>query len=332
MKSRWILPLLLIMTIGLAACGASGGAAPTEEAKELQKVRLGVGFIPDVQFAPLYVTQSKGYYAAEGLEVEIEYGFENDFVALAAQGEREFAIASGDQVILARGQGLPITYVMKWYQRYPVALMIPTSKGVSSPNELAGKKVGLPAFFGANFVGWKALVYAANIDENAVTVEEIGFTQVAAVQQNLVDAAIVYVANEPIQLRHEGFEVDVIEVSDYIDLISNGLVVGDKLMAADPDLIRRMVKASQRGLQDTIANPDQAFAITREIIPEITDETAPMQRQVLAVSIELWKSDQPGLSSRQAWQDSVDFMHKTGMLEKPVEIENLYTNQFVETE
>ncbi len=332
MKPGWILLFLWLMAMGLAACGPDVAAPPTEEIKELQKVRLGVGYIPNVQFAPLYVAQSKGYYAAEGLEVEIEYGFENDFVALAAQGEREFAIASGDQVILARAQGLPITYVMKWYQRYPVALMIPASQGVSSPSELAGKKVGLPAFFGANFVGWKALVYAANIDENAVTVEEIGFTQVAAVQQNLVDAAMVYVANEPIQLRHQGFEVEVIEVSDYIDLISNGLVVGDKLMAADPDLIRRMVKASQRGLQDTIANPDQAFAITREIIPEITDETAPMQRQVLAVSIELWKSDQPGVSSRQAWQDSVDFMRQTGMLEKPVEIENLYTNQFVETE
>jgi NitT/TauT family transport system substrate-binding protein len=320
------------MTMVLAACGSDVTTAPTKEIKELQKVRLGVGYIPNVQFAPLYVAQSKGYYAAEGLEVEIEYGFENDFVALAAQGKREFAVASGDQVILARAQGLPITYVMKWYQRYPVALMIPTSEGVSSPSELAGKKVGLPVFFGASFVGWKALVYAANIDENAVTVEKIGFTQVAAVQQNLVDAAIVYVANEPIQLRHEGLEVNVIEVSDYIDLVSNGLVVGDELMAADPDLVRRMVRASQRGLLDTMAHPDEAFAIVREIIPEITDETAPTQRQVLEASIELWKSDQPGVSSTQAWQDSVDFMRKTGMLEKPVEIEKLYTNQFVETE
>ncbi len=333
MKSRWTLLLLLTIAIGLVACGTSTATVPpTQEAKELRHVRLGVGFIPNVQFAPFYVAQSKGFFADEGLEVEIEYGYENDFVALAAQGEREFAIASGDQIILARAQGLPITYVMKWYQRYPVALMIPTSAGVSKPDELVGKKVGLPGFFGASFIGWKALVYAAGLDEQAITVEEIGFTQAAAVQQGLVDAAVVYIANEPIQLRHEGLEVYVIEVSDYIDLVSNGLVVGDQLMADDPELIRRMVRAILRGLNDTIANPAEAFAIARQVVPEITDEAAPIQRQVLEASIELWKSDQPGVSSAQAWQDSVDFMTKTGLLEKPIEVEQLYTNQFVETQ
>lgn len=332
MKARWVFLLLLIMTLGLAACGSSSAAAPTQEVKALQKVRLGVGFIPDVQFAPLYVAQSKGFYADEGLEVEIEYGFENDFVALAAQGEREFAVASGDQVILARAQGLPITYILKWYERYPVALMIPASEGITKPSELAGKKIGLPGFFGATFIGWKALAYAAGIDENALTVEEIGFTQAAAVQQQLVDAAMVYVTNEPNQLRNQGIEVTVFEVSDYINLVSNGLVVGDKLMADDPDLVRRMVKATRRGIIETINKPEEAFAIVRQVIPEITDETAPTQRKVLEDAIELWKSDQPGVSSPEAWQASVDFMLKTGLIEKPVEVTQLYTNQFLETQ
>jgi NitT/TauT family transport system substrate-binding protein len=291
-----------------------------------------VGYIPDVQFAPFYVAQSKGHYAAEGLEVEIEYGFEDDFVALAAQGEREFAVASGDQVILARAQGLPITYVMKWYQRYPVALLAPTAKGIAAPGDLAGKKVGLPGLFGASFIGWKALVHAASLDENAVTVEEIGFTQVAALQQGLVDAAMVYIANEPNQLRSQGIEVTVIEVSDYIDLVSNGLVVGDQLMADDPDLVKRMVRGSLHGLQDTLANPDEAFTIVRQVIPEITDETAPTQRQVLADSIKLWQSDNLGVSTPQAWQESVDFMAKTGLLENSLEVDALYTNQFIETQ
>ncbi len=331
MFSKWLLfALILVVTLFLAACSVSPAAAPTESAQELQEVRLGIGYIPDVQFAPLYVAQEKGYYADEDLEVEIEYGFENDFVALAAQGEREFAIASGDQVILARSQGLPITYVMKWYQRYPVALMAPSSKGIVSPDDLAGKSVGLPGLFGASFIGWKALVYAAGIDESKVTVKEIGFTQAAAVQQGLVDAAVIYIANEPNQLRNQGLDVDVIEVSDYIDLVSNGLVAGEKLIAEKPDLVQRMVRATLRGLADTIANPDEAFAIVRRVIPEITDEQAATQRQVLADSIKLWQSEQPGWSDRQAWQESVDFMRETGLVDKPVELDKLYTNQFIE--
>jgi NitT/TauT family transport system substrate-binding protein len=349
MKLRWTLIFLIVVVLGLVACASAAAPAPTQETQvatqaqteevaeapaqtsnELHKVRLGVGYIPDVQFAPLYVAQSKGYYSDEGLEVEIEYGFENDFVALAAQGEREFAIASGDQVILARAQGLPITYVMKWYERYPVALMAPADKSITQPSDLAGKKVGLPGFFGASFIGWKALAYAAKLDESAVKVEEIGFTQAAAVQQGLVDAAMVYIANEPNQLRSQGIEVNVIEVSEYIDLVSNGLVVGDKLIADDPDLVERMVRASLRGLKDTIDNPDDAFAIVRQVIPEITDDTAPTQRKVLEDSIKLWQSDKLGESSPQAWQASVDFMSETGLLEKTLEADTLYTNKFVE--
>ncbi|GIK41948.1 MAG: riboflavin-binding protein RibY [Chloroflexota bacterium] len=354
MNFWWKLILLFSTGLGLMACGASAAQTPAQEKEaaaqaaptgpavvteapaqsspSLRKVKLGVGYIPDVQFTPFYVAQNKGYFADEGLEVEIEYGFENDFVALAAQGEREFAIASGDQVILARAQGLPITYVMKWYQRFPVALMAKADTGIATPEDLAGKKVGLPGLFGASFIGWKGLLYAAKLDENSIKVEEIGFTQAAAIQQDLVDAAMIYIANEPNQLRDQGIEVNVIEVSDYIDLVSNGLVVGDKLMADDPDLVQRMVRATLRGLQDTIDHPDDAFAITRKVIPEITDDKAPTQRKVLADSIKLWQSDTLGESSPQAWQASVDFMSKTGLLEKALEPETLYTNKFVEAE
>lgn len=331
MKSKIILLMLVIFCTVTACTGTAEG--PSEQPpEELRKVSLGVGFIPNVQFAPFYVAQQKGFYADEGLEVEIEYGFEDDFVALAAQGEREFAVASGDQVILARAQELPITYVMKWYQRYPVALMIPSEQGVDTVQGLAGKKVGLPGFFGASFVGWKALVYAANLDESNLTVEDIGFTQAAAVQQKTVDAAMVYIANEPIQLQNEGIDVEVIQVSDYIDLVANGLVVGDKLMADEPELVQGMVRASLRGLEYTINNPDEAFEIVRTTIPEITDEDAPTQRQVLDASIELWRSDTLGLSNEQYWQDSVDFMQETGLLENSVEVNSLFTNQFVQSQ
>lgn len=319
---------LILLILGLALAGCAGTPTSPPPAP-LRPVSLGVGFIPNVQFAPLYVAQAKGFYAAEGLDVKIEYGFEDDFVALAAQGERDFAVASGDQVILARAQGLPITYIMKWYERYPVALLLGPGQTVSTPAELSGQKIGLPGLYGASYVGWKALVYAANIDESAVTVEEIGFTQAAAVQQGVVDGAVVYIANEPVQLKQQGLAVTVFQVSDYINLVSNGLVVGDKLAQAEPELVGKMVRASLRGLQYTIDNPAEAFEIVRQTIPEMTDTDAPVQRQVLDASIELWRSSQPGMSSRQAWQDSVNFMAATGLLQTQVNIDQLFSNQFV---
>lgn len=330
---------LLLALFLAAACTAiplatpvPAPTTPVETSNELTRVSLGVGYIPDVQFAPLYVAQRKGFYADEGLDVEIKYGRETDFLALVAQREMDFVMASGEQVILAKAQGLPVTYVMKWYDRFPVAVMALSTAGIKEVEDLIGKKVGMPGFYGANFIGWKALVYATGLDETRVNLQEIGFTQAASVQQGLVDAALVYIANEPNQLRSQGLEVDLIEVSDYIDLVSNGLVTGDTLIAQDPELVQRMVRATLRGISETIADPDEAFAVVRQVIPEMTEEAAPVQRQVLASSIELWKSEPLGVSSPKAWQDSVKFMSETGLLEKPVEVESLYTNEFVEAQ
>jgi NitT/TauT family transport system substrate-binding protein len=291
---------------------------------------LGVGFIPNVQFAPFYVAQTKGFFAEEGLEVTLEHGFENDFVALTAQGERQFAIASGDQVILARAQGLPVVYVMKWYQRFPVAVMAQTETGIDSPQQLAGHSVGIPGLYGASYVGWKALVYAAGLDESAISLESIGFTQAEAISQGQVDAAVVYIANEPVQLAQADVDVNVIEVSDYIDLVSNGLITNETTIRENPDLVHRMVRASLRGLEYTLAHPEEAFYIARQAVPEITDEDAPTQRAVLEASIDLWRSDRLGVSDTQAWSGSVEFMQDTGLVETPVDAETHYTNQFVE--
>lgn len=321
--------LLVLSALLVGACGQSAGAPA--EPQELTDVTLGVGFIPNVQFAPLYVAQKKGFYAEEGLNVTIEYGFEHDFIKLAASGERDFAVASGDQVILARGQGIPIVYVMKWYERFPVGVAAPKAASLSGPDALPGHKVGIPGLFGASYIAWKALTYATNIDESKVELVEFPeFNQAAGIQQGVVDAAVVYIANEPLQLRDAGIDVDVIEVSDYIDLVSNGLVVGEETMAENPEMVGAVVRATLRGLEYTLDNPDEAFAIVREVVPEITDENAPTQRAVLEASLDLWRSDALGLSSQQAWQASVDFMREAGLLETEIDISQAFTNKFVE--
>ncbi len=320
---------LMLVGVLFLAVGTPTLTADNKTVISLRNVKFGVSYIPNVQFAPLYISQQKGFYAEEGIAVELEYGYESDFVTLAAQGTKEFAAASGDQIILARSQGIPITYIMKWYQRYPVGLMIPTSKNITTIAGLKGKQVGLPGFFGATYIGWKALLYSSGLNESEVVVKQIGFNQAAAVQQNMVDAAMVYIVNEPIQLRAAGVEVNVIEVSDSIDLVANGLAVGDKLMKSDPDLVQRMVRATLRGLIYAVNHPDEAFAISRRAIPEITDKTAPMQRKVLNAALELWTADKYGVSTRKSWQESVDFMKKTGLLKRPVAVDSLYTNKFI---
>lgn len=305
---------------------------PQEQPAETTVLVLGLGYIPSVQFAPFYVAREKGYFAAQGLDVSFQHGFETDFLKLVATNEIQFAVGSGEQVILARAQGLPITYVATWYRRFPVVVFAPKENHLARPGDLPGHRIGIPGMFGASLVAWKALVYATGIDEARVTLESIGFTQAAAVSEGRVDAAIDYIVNGPVQLEQAGRAVDVIAVSDYIDLPANGLVTNDRTIAEQPELVQKMVTAMLQGIADTLANPDEAFAISLKAVPEAGGENEAINRAIFDASLDLWRASptELGRSDPADWQKAAHFMHDMGLVDTLVPVEQLYTNRFVE--
>lgn len=327
---RWFVMASLTVAVVLAACTA---ATPQPVATPTPRhVVLALGYIPSVQFAPFYVAQDKGFFEDEGLEVEFRHGFETDFLKLVAAGEIPFVVASGEEVILGRERGLPVTYVAEWYTRFPVALFALAESGIRSPKDVEGKTLGVPGPFGATYIGWKALVYAAGIDEDKVQVESIGFTQAAAVGEGKVDAAMDYIVNAPVRLRLAGQDVVVFPVSDYINLPSNGLVTNERLLREDPDLVTGMVRAMLRGIQYTLDHPDEAFAISLKYVPEAGGEQEPVSRAVFDASLPLWtpqEGDALGHSDPLQWEQAEAFMREMGLLERHVDVTNIVTNDFV---
>lgn len=328
MLKRSVVFVSLLLFIFLAAC--AGPTTVPEPTVETTHVRLPMGFVANVQFAPWYVAMERGYFTDEGIELEFDYGdYDTKGVQLVAAGWTPFAIASGDQVLKARAQGMPVVSFINWWHRFPVAVVALEESGIQKPTDLEGRKVGIPETFGAaSYIGWKALASSTELDEEAVQLEVIGYAALENLTVGRVEAAVVYANNEPVQLEERGYDTVLIPVADYAPLVSNGVIASEKALRENPMLARAFARAFLRGLQDTLDDPDAAFEICRKYV-EGLDENKAVQRAVLDATVDYWRSEPLGAFDPDAWQNTVDVMLNADLLEKEVDPELAFTNDFL---
>jgi NitT/TauT family transport system substrate-binding protein len=254
---------------------------------------------------------------------------ETDAVALTGANTVSFAIASGEQVLLARAQGLPIVYVAAWYQQYPVGVSAPAKSGILKPADLKGKKIGVPLLSGASYIGLRALLDAGGLKESDVTLDTVGYNQVPALIAGREDAVVIYVNNEPLQLQAQSFPVTTLRVADYLQLVGNGLITNETTIQQNPDLVRRMATALVKGLQAILANPDEAYTVCLKYVENLAQADQKVQKQVLTTSLDLWKADHVGYSQPQAWQNMQDIMTKMGLIKSGLDVTQAYSNAFI---
>lgn len=323
MLKRTLLSLLLILL--LAGCAPAGEVATGP----LRQVRLPMGYIPNVQFAPFYVAVEKGYFAAEGIEIEFDYSFETDGVQLVGAGEVPFSLASGEQVLLARAQGLPVVYTFAWYRDFPVSVIAAPELNVQTPADLRGQAIGLPGLFGASYIGLEALLYAGGVDDSEVQLEAIGFNQVESFASGQKQVVVVYTTNEPNVLAAQGIAFTELRVADHLQLVANGLITNEKTLSDDPELVRGMGRALARGILDAAADPDAAYEICKKYVENLAQADESVQKQVLAASISFWNTAQPGRSDVTAWRNMNDLLVKMGLLTQPRPVEAAFSNDYL---
>ena len=317
-----ILPLMLVLSLILSACASQPAASA------LTDVSLPVGYIPNIQFAPFYVSMEKGYYRDAGINLSMDYSYETDAVALVGANKLPFAIVSGEQVLLGRAQGLPIVYVMAMYKDFPVGITALKDSGIKEPADLAGKKIGVPMLSGASYIGLRALLDAAHIKESDVSLDVIGFNQVEALSAGREDAAVIYIANEPVQLEAQGYAVNVMQVSNYLQLVSNGMITNEETLKNNPDLVKRMVQATLKGMVEAAADQNAAYEISKKYVENLDKADTATQKKVLDTSVSLWQVQNPGYTDPQAWENMQTILLDMGLLKSSLDLNGAYTNQF----
>ena len=333
--SRWATlfgALTALVALALAGCGA---ASPTTggSSSALTPLTVGLTYVPNIQFAPFYVAQQLGYYKAAGLNVTLRHHNvgEDEFTAIAA-GRENVIFAGGDEVMQARAKGLPLVYVANIYTQYPVTLIVPASSSIQSVADLRGHTIGVPGAYGATYIGLLALLKSAGLSPSDVTIQSIGYTQVSALIGHKVDAVMGYVNNEPIQFQKAGFAVRTFPASQAQPLISDGLAAQEGELKAQPAAIRAFIAATLKGVDYTLAHPQQAVSLSAQFVPDLTSASASASAlQVLNATLPVMKpnASQPGYNDPAAWQSMATFLQASGQLGGTVNASQCYSNAYL---
>ena len=318
---------LASLALILAACQPqpAPSGVPASPQAELRQVTLALGYRPDVQFAPFYVAQRDGFYADAGLAVTIEHHQAPDVQRLVADGQAEVGVADATDVMIARTSGIPIRYVSTLYQSFPVALIGAAEAVPGDPSGLVGMTIGTPGRFGSSWHALLALLDAGGLTEDDVTIREYPqFNQVDGLSNGDVELVTGFRNNEPLRLEARGIDVGLLTVDDIAPLPGPGLIVGDDLLADDPELVRAFVGATAAAQAAVIADPDLGFAAAEASVPTIAEDPE-VARAVLEATVELWEGDgfADGVIDDATWSAGYETMVRLGFIDGSVPLEEM---------
>ncbi|HPD41926.1 MAG TPA: ABC transporter substrate-binding protein [Anaerolineae bacterium] len=318
---KWSLMLSVLLVVSLAGCGG--------RETEREAITLPMGYVADVQFSPIYMGLERGYFQEAGYDITLDYRWETDGLRLVAAGTLPFTIASGDQVIQARSQGLPVVAIASWYRKFPVAIVSLADIPLDTPADLRGLRIGTPETFGASYIGLRALLAAGGLTEKDIELQVIGYSQIPALLTETVDAVVVYANNTPSVLEEEGIAYHILYVADYAELVSNVLVTNETMIREHPERVAAFVKAFLQSLAEVLEDPDAAFEVCKKYITGL-EENAAAQRAVLETTLTYWQAPDLGHFTPEAWATAQQVMLEAGLITQPVPVESLFTNQFVQ--
>jgi NitT/TauT family transport system substrate-binding protein len=246
----------------LAAVLFSGAVSAQKEIP----VRFALDWRFEGPAAPFFVAIDKGYYKAEGLNVSIDPGAGSvEGINRVASGAYEIGFADINSLIKYRDnpRNLPVKAVMMVYDTPAFSIVSLKKNGISKPKDLEGKVLGAPAPDGA-YAQWPIFVQANKIDASKVKIENIGFpVREPMLAQGKVDAITGFWFSSYMNLKANGVkddEIVVLHMRDHgVDLYGNVILANPDFMRFSPKAVAGFVKATIRGIQDTVKNPDSAI-------------------------------------------------------------------------
>ena len=329
------LALGVCASLVLSACVAGSNAGQSgSSATGDADVTIGLTYIPNVQFAPVYVADAQGLYNDAGVTATVRHHGSDEglFTALLA-GQEDVVIASGDEAVVAASQGLDLVSIGQYYASYPGTVIVPADSPIATLADLKGKTIGIPGEYGSSYYATLAAIKAGGLQTSDVTISSIGYTQQAALAAGQVDAVVGFTNNDAVQMRLSGLDIREIPLDDgSTPLVAASIVTTREWAQSHPDAARAVVSATTEAMNAIAADPQVALDATAQWDTTLTDETSlGAANAVLAATVPLWLGDDAradGVQDLATWSSMVSFLSSIGVLEGDVDPSAIVTNEY----
>jgi len=317
-----VMIILLVLVSGLL------GACNQAAAPEADEVSVRLKWLHQTQFAGIYMADQEGYYADENLKVKIDPVDLDNQVTLnnVLAGDNDIAIGAAEEMIIARSEGKPVKAVAVIFRLNPLVYVSLAEANIQSPKDLIGKTVALSPGQGTYL--YEAMMGQLNIDRSQINEVDATTFDVFECWETAY-ACAHYATNGLARANYEGVDATAIWPNDYgVPFYADVIFSTDEFIAQHPDVVERFVRATLKGWQKAIEDPELAAEAALKYDAELDKG---FQLEAMKISIPLIDTGQDtiGFMRPEVWQEMHDILLEQGLIDAPVDLSKVYTNEFV---
>ena len=310
----------------LAACGDSGSSGATARRTS---ARLMLDWVPNTNHTGLYVARENGYFVDENLDFEIIEPAEGGVPQVVGAGNVEFGIGFQEFMTPARVAGIPVVSVAAIIQHNTSGFASHADRAITRPRDFAGKTYG---GFGSplELAILKTMMQADGADPDSVDMVDAGAADFLTIIQRDVDLYWIFFGWQGIKAQLEGIEINTVFLKDWgvPDYYTPLLMTNESSIEKIPDTVAGAVSAIARGYDFASENPAEAAEILVTSAPETDTELVASSQDWLSPQ---YISDAPqwGYQAPEIWRRMSEWMVERELVEKLIDWEAAFTNEFL---
>ena len=324
------LSICITAMVLVAGCGQQQSAPPTSLPPTDLSIQLGWTY--DYSLAGFFSAEKNGHFASQNLNVKLEEGgFVNgkyvDPIDEVANGSVNFGLTNASSIILARSQGKPVVGIMAILQHSPNAVISLADKKLVRPQDLVGHTVAVAD--GGSQEVYLAMLKSQNIDPKSINTIKRTDYGIDSLLKGDVDALVGWITNEGVLVKEAGKEANYILMSDYgVETYTSMLFTTEDMVKNHPQDVQRFVTSVVQGLQDEVANPDQAVDYTLQYGKDL-QHAAQLTRLQVTIPLIHPAETKIGLMDSTIWDSTQKMLLDQNVFSKPIDLNAAYDLSFV---